>query len=764
MQIKFINELKETDHELARREYITRSVLFASFSTAFTFTLISLILFLLSLLPLDTLLIYAGISLVILIAMFLTNKGYWRTVGIIPPLLMYFPAINANYIGGIDAPGNFLYAILIMFVAIIYGHKKMWLALFICLATYLCLAVLIFYGIIKPFRSGETVFINRIVITIGCLISISYLIWIVGRSYNTELSERRKAEKMLYRNNEELESVNEELQATIEELEATNEEFEALNTELLKSQDELVDSNEKLKKSEQKFYQIFHSSPVPMTLNDHLTGNYIELNDSLIKQTGYSREEMIGKNPLDIGLFSIKTLAIVNSILTEKGILVNHELQAKMKNGAIRNVIMNAYVTEFNNRKCTITASIDITEKKSYEENLIKTQRLESLGLIASGLAHDFNNILMGILGNLSLARLHIDDSRETLLFIDNSEEACIRAQGLTRQLLTFSKGGNPVKSRFNPENLVLNALKFNLAGSKVKASTMISSGLWNIEADEAQISQVVNNLILNAVQSMSSGGILNITMENHTIKPENIKMLSTGLSEPGNFVMLTIEDNGHGIPACDLSKIFDPYYTTKKSGTGLGLSVVYSIINNHGGYINVESKEGSGSLFTIYLPAAEKNSIESVQQNTESSPTGKTSPVIKNNQKIGTDMPEQKILIMDDEESILSVLKGMLSHLGYKSDGAKSGTEAVELYKKSCSGSNPYLAVIMDLTIPGDIGGKEAILLLKDINPEIKAIVSSGYSDDPVFTDHSSYGFKAILRKPFRIDELSDALKKTLG
>jgi two-component system cell cycle sensor histidine kinase/response regulator CckA len=501
-----------------------------------------------------------------------------------------------------------------------------------------------------------------------------------------------------------------------------------------------------------------------MTLNDHITGNYIELNESLINLTGYNREEMIGRNPIDIGLFDRKTLAIINSILTKKGILVNHEIQVKIENGSIRTILMNAYVSDFNNRKCAITSSIDITEKKSYEENLIKTQRLESLGLIAGGLAHDFNNILMGILGNLSLARLNLDKHEDTLTFIDNSEEACIRAQGLTRQLLTFSKGGIPVKSIFNPEKIILNSVKFNLAGSNVKATTDIAEGLWNIDADDGQIGQVVNNLLLNAVQAMPSGGIINITLENHTIIAEDISMLSTGLPKPGKFVRLIIADSGKGIAAKDITKIFDPYFTTKQSGSGLGLSVVYSIITNHGGYIDVTSNESSGSVFSVYLPAADLNKIETGNKASLVSDTGKDLSGTKNNTDKENIIPDIKILIMDDEDSILSVLKGMLSYIGYKSDGAKSGSEAIELYKKSLAGGHPYAAVIMDLTIPGDIGGKEAILLLKKIDPNVKAIVSSGYSDDPVFSDHSSYGFKAILRKPFGIEDLSDALKKTIG
>ncbi len=764
MQIKFLNTRNESDPELARREYITRVVIFLAFSIAFSLTLISFIVYLLNMLPIDTLLIYSIISITLFIAMVLTQKGYWRSMGIIPPLLMYFPAVNANYIGGIDAPGNFLYAMLIIFVAIIYGYKKMWIALLICLATYLCLVWLISAGYVKPYRTSDTVFINRVVIITGCLISIALFIWILGRSYSTELEERIKAEKLLNLKNTELNSVNEELQATVEELEATNQEFEALNNELLKSQNELIESNKRLKQSEQKFFQLFHSNAVPMTLNDLETGKYIELNDALMNQTGYSRHEMIGKNPYEVGLFSKKTMAVINNILKKTGKLVNHELIVILKNGSQRAVLMNSYVTEFDGRKCIIAASIDITEKKSYEENLIKTQRLESLGLIAGGLAHDFNNILMGILGNLSLARLNIENSEETLTFIDNSEEACLRAQGLTRQLLTFSKGGHPVKTIINLEKLILNAVKFNLAGSKVKASTNIPGELWEIEADEGQIGQVINNLMLNAVQSMPSGGIINISLENHIFNIDYITMLSSGLPRPGKFVKMTISDTGKGIPSGDLAKIFDPYYTTKQSGSGLGLSVVYSIITNHGGYIDITSEEGKGSVFSIYLPTAEKKiSKEGPADSITDMPDKKTAAVTAKTEK-AANHSDLKVLIMDDEESILSVLKGMLSHLGYNSDGAKTGSEAIELYKKSHAAGNPYTVVIMDLTIPGDIGGKEAIIVLREYNPQIKAIVSSGYSDDPVFVDHSKFGFSAILRKPFRIDELSEALKKTLG
>jgi PAS domain S-box-containing protein len=376
----------------------------------------------------------------------------------------------------------------------------------------------------------------------------------------------------------------------------------------------------------------------------------------------------------------------------------------------------------------------DITEIQQARQEMLKAQKLESLGLMAGGIAHDFNNILTSILGNVSLARLQLDDPEKVSARLESAEKAAARARDLTQQLLTFSKGGEPIKKTIAIRGLLKEAAEFALHGSNVRGEFTLADDLWPVEADEGQLSQVIHNLVLNAVQAMPDGGTVTIRAENAVSRRKEER-----------FVRISVADTGVGVPEQYLQKIFDPYFTTKQQGSGLGLATCYSIIRKHGGKIRAASTLGKGSTFYLSLPAA--------QRECESGPSAESS----------VSPGSGRILVMDDEEVVREITKAMLEESGYLVECAHDGAGAVELYRQRKEQGTPFDAVIMDLTIPGGVGGKEAINQLLAIDPDVRAIVSSGYSNDPIMANYRQYGFRAILAKPYRMQELNAALLELL-
>jgi PAS domain S-box-containing protein len=380
----------------------------------------------------------------------------------------------------------------------------------------------------------------------------------------------------------------------------------------------------------------------------------------------------------------------------------------------------------------------DNTERKRIEERLLNAQKLESIGVLAGGIAHDFNNLLSAILGNISLAKAKRDETSFERL--EEIEKASMRAEELTRQLLTFSKGGSPVKKTASIVELIRQSAMFVATGSNVRCEFQFAGDLLPVDADPGQLSQVINNLVINAMQAMPNGGVVRISAENIQA---DAGWNRTGLY--GNVVKVSVQDEGPGIPAEHLSRIFDPYFTTKEHGSGLGLATVYSIIKRHDGQIEVESRPGAGTTFHLFLPASEKP-LDEPRATVANPRNGKGC-----------------VLVMDDEEFIRGVARDMLGHLGYSATCARDGAEAVELYKKSMAAGKPFDAVIMDLTVPGGMGGKDAVRILKEIDPGIMAIVSSGYSNDPILADPGKFGFTGIVAKPYTLDALSDAVYRVV-
>jgi PAS domain S-box-containing protein len=393
----------------------------------------------------------------------------------------------------------------------------------------------------------------------------------------------------------------------------------------------------------------------------------------------------------------------------------------------------------------SVTSAIEtinnITERHLLEEERLKTQKLESIGTLAGGIAHDFNNLLQSIFGYISIAKLRITSPAESLGMLSQAEKALDIAVNLTKQLLTFSKGGKPVKKLISLTPVIENAAKFALSGSRSNLQIDIEPGLWQVDADDGQLGQAIQNIVLNASQAMPEGGVVGIAAKN-VERPDKENRQRTG----GKYVEISVTDSGVGIAEKYLQKIFDPYFTTKEKGSGLGLATSYSIMRNHGGSIDVTSVLGKGTTFRVYLPAAEAKNA--VRETTEISPSNRRG----------------KILVMDDEELVRDIAGELLKALGQEVDFADRGEVAIEKYKKARESGNPFDVVILDLTIRGGLGGKDTFKRLRAIDPQVQAIVSSGYSSDDSVAEYEKYGFAACLSKPYRIGDLRKILNAVLG
>ena len=380
----------------------------------------------------------------------------------------------------------------------------------------------------------------------------------------------------------------------------------------------------------------------------------------------------------------------------------------------------------------------DMTERIKLDEERLKASKLDSLARLAGGIAHDFNNLLTTILGNISMTKAWVNSRDHLFTFLSGSGKcvaSCKKTHATTPHVC--ERGHSPQKT-LALQQVIPESATFALSGSSTRCHCNIPEDIWLIQADEGQISQVIHNLAVNAQQAMPAGGILTIGAENVILTAEQARQMT--LSEPGKYIKLTVQDSGTGIPSNALNKIFDPYYSTKQTGSGLGLSTAYSIINNHHGTIAVSSVQSQGSTFLIYLPAAQETTT--VPQNSL------------------FDMPgEGRVLVMDDEESIRLLVGEMLRHLGYEVQCVAEGKEALERYQEAYHTHQPFNAVILDLTVPGGLGGKDTIEKLRQFDPQVKAIVSSGYSNDPVLSRYSTFGFHGVVAKPFRLAELSQVL-----
>lgn len=421
----------------------------------------------------------------------------------------------------------------------------------------------------------------------------------------------------------------------------------------------------------------------------------------------------------------------------------NYEYRILSKSGAAK-YVSHSWTPIYEEGEVVTVVSVirDISPLKKIEEDLLKSRKLESLGVLAGGIAHDFNNILTSILGNIALARLDIDSKEELEQALSSAEKATARAKDLTTQLLTFSKGGAPVKEQASIGELIKETSKFALLGSNVKYELSIPDDLWLTEVDTGQICQVISNLLLNAIQAMPDGGTVKINAANTHVNSEQVLPV-----ENGGYVKFSIQDLGIGIDRENLSKIFDPYFTTKSAGSGLGLAISHAIVENHGGYIRVESEKGIGSTFSVYLSAIEHEDQTETPKDQDAVAAGGSG----------------RILILDDHSTIREVMGKLLGHVGYEVTLASNGAEAVDLYLNAKESETPFDAAILDLTVRGGIGGKEIVDGLLNVDPDIKAIASTGYSNDPVMSDYKQFGFSGAIAKPFTIEKLATVLHRVI-
>ncbi|HEY41051.1 MAG TPA: PAS domain S-box protein [Dehalococcoidia bacterium] len=473
---------------------------------------------------------------------------------------------------------------------------------------------------------------------------------------------------------------------------------------------------------------------------NNLEGELLEVNDSYCEMIGYTREELLQMRIADVeAIETPKMVAGHTDKIVEQG-SDRFESKHRRKDGTIIDVEISVNYLDVGEGRLFVFVR-DITERKRMEEERRRIERLESLGTLAGGIAHDFNNLLTGIMGNISLVRGYLEPDSKAAERLLEAERASLRARDLTQQLLTFARGGEPIKEATAVGRLISDSANFALMGSKSSCVIDIPVNLWQAEIDRGQMNEVIHNLVINADEAMPEGGVINISARNRVLGDGNTLSLPKG-----DYVEVTVEDYGVGIPEENLPRIFEPYFTTKEKGSGLGLTTTYSIIRNRKGHITVDSVPGEHTTFSIYLPAIRKALIlpEEEAEDIQAHVTG-------------------KILIMDDEEAIRRLLQRALSEVGHDITTAVDGADAIEQYVKAKEKKQPYNLVILDLTVPGGMGGMEAMEKLLEIDPKVKAIVSSGYSTDSIMADYRKYGFTAVIAKPYRVRELRRIIRDIL-
>ncbi|GFO59238.1 hypothetical protein GMST_15630 [Geomonas silvestris] len=508
-----------------------------------------------------------------------------------------------------------------------------------------------------------------------------------------------------------------------------------------------VQATEQLLLSESRYRGLFSSLQEGFSLLEGVIGpdgidyRFLEVNPAFERLTGLRREQLIGKQlSLVFPDLEERWLNCLASVaITGQPARLEHCSQ-----GSDRYYEVQVYSPE----KGQVAALyLDVSERRKLQMEREKIERLESLGVLAGGIAHDFNNILMAITGNISLARLQLDKESPLDARLEDSEKAVAKATALTRQLLTFARGGEPVRKSVCTQALICEAASLFLSGGNCKAELKLPEDLWQLNADPGQIHQALNNLILNAVQAMPSGGTLTLSAANQVIDAG----YGRGLV-PGRYLKIVIADEGCGIPSELLAKIFDPYFTTKPKGSGLGLASVFSIVKRHEGAISVWSTPGSGTSFELLLPAASQSEQALAEPRVEPEPPPARCAA-----------QGQAILVMDDEEMIRNLASQMLNRLGYRTTTCCDGAQAVDLYRQNLE-SDPFAAVILDMTVPGGMGGKEAAYRIRSMDSDAVLIISSGYTADPFLDEKREMRVNGLVAKPYNLKQLSDELCRAMG
>lgn len=544
---------------------------------------------------------------------------------------------------------------------------------------------------------------------------------------------RRKAEALLKDEYPEQKlSSDEDLHPILHELRVHQVELELQNDELRRIQEEL-------QATQRKYFDLFNLAPVGY-FSFNQQGHIVELNLTASQLLRYGRKYLVGKPLLSHLAAESRTVffehldSVFNTNVRQQCELIIRSAENRGREAIIVRADSTA-VNEDGTWLCRTTMT-DISQQKALEMEMSKTQKLEAVGLLAGGIAHDFNNLLTGLFGNIELAKLFLSGDHKSYKYLESSMRSLESATNLTKQLLTFAKGGEPIKETLAIGRTITEMALFSLRGSNVKLQTTIDPDLWLVEVDKGQLSQVVSNLVINAHQSMPMGGVV-------VIAAENVEM------SEGRYVKITIQDEGCGIAPKYLDKIFDPYFSTKQKGSGLGLAITHSIIHKHNGRITVDSQIDLGTRFTIYLPAAVASTSFAMGKRFDSKNTGPLSSAY--------------ILVLDDEEAVREVIGAMLQQLGHQVEFAIEGQEAILKYQAAWENGTPFQVAILDLTIPGYMGGQKAAEGILAIDSDAKLVVSSGYATDPVMANYKSYGFQARAVKPFSYLELQKAIEQVL-
>ena len=499
--------------------------------------------------------------------------------------------------------------------------------------------------------------------------------------------------------------------------------------------------------SEKRYEMIAASARDSIFIKD-ANRRYTFVNPAMARQLGMQAEALLGKTPeqifdaryaavikeVDDKTFRGETVDEIKSLEVAGQEYVFHTIQFPLewKDGQV--ISISGIVRD-------ITDQIKEQERKNeMDAQRLQIQKLEAIGTLAGGIAHDFNNLLGVILGYASYAQQLLNKEDPLFDILSNIQAGARQAENLTRQLLTFAKGGAPVKQPTDLNRLVEESARFATRGSKIRCAFEFSKESWPALVDPGQINQVIGNIVLNAVQAMADGGTIRIRTD-HVILEEG----SRPPLEAGRYIAVVIQDNGTGIPDEVLPRIFDPYFSTRKNGSGLGLATAYSIIKKHGGHIGADSTIHQGTTVTLFLPASAEWPEPIINEEAVHHGSG-------------------RILVMDDHTQILTMAGILLNDMGYQAAFASGGLQAIEMYRQAAQGGAPYDLVILDLTVPGGVGGAEALSELKKIDPDIKAVVSSGYANDPIMANYADYGFCGVLPKPYTKKDLSKLLHKTLN
>jgi PAS domain S-box-containing protein len=518
-------------------------------------------------------------------------------------------------------------------------------------------------------------------------------------------------------------------------------ELEVHQLELEMQNDELMLAKSELQTAAEKYTRLYDIAPAGyFTLAP--AGEIIELNACGAELLGKDRRQLIDSS---FGFFvSEDTKPVFNSFL-------ENVFAGKAKKSCEVTLILNedqqllVHITgiAIENKKQCLIAVIDISEAKQTEDALRNFQKLESIGILASGIAHDFNNLMGGIFGYIDLA-LEETDLKKISKYLSHAMNTINRARALTQQLLTFAKGGAPVQKTGQLFPLIQEIANFSLSGANISCKFQLQKGLWPCSFDQNQISQVIENLIINAKQAMPAGGTIELSASNVRIENKEHPIL-----ENNDYVKISIKDQGIGIPKDQINHIFDPFFSTKEKGHGLGLATSYSIIHRHGGYIDVNSEPGKGSTFNVYLPAAIKAESPELENQAETS--------YKPAQRNGV------FLIMDDEKVMRETMSDMLNKLGYSVVCKENGQDAIDFFLTETKAKREIAGLILDLTIPQGKGGKAVAAKIREFDKDIPLFVTSGYADDPIMKNPQKYVFTDSISKPFRKEELSKMLSKYL-